>query len=155
MLRYYQVLYDKLIWFCQSCPLVNWLALHWALCPVNLKGLVNSPCTYEACPNMERKDLGCKPPNAHRPPSDIRTRNKWLLMRLLLEIAETIMRHWSSQVAYECLILIELLNGFYWFSGVKSVLVLLGCAGCEKESARTSCSYRIFTRNTFDRSICS
>lgn len=114
VLRKYRVFFttlDELIRLCQSCTLVNWLALHRALCPVNLKVLVNNLCCCEACPNMGWKDLSWKPSNAHKPPSDIRTWNKHVLMRLL-EIPGTIMRDWSRQEAYGCLVLIELSSVF-------------------------------------------
>lgn len=58
----------------------------------HLKGLVISPCIYEACPNMDREDLGWRPSNAHKPPFNISTWNKLVVMRPL-EIAGRIMSH--------------------------------------------------------------
>lgn len=114
VLRWFQVLYD--IRLTDSAPPVSSIgeligSLLSIVSAVNLKGLLNSPCTYEACLNMDWKDLGLKPSNAHKPPLNIRTWKKQVLMRPL-EIAETVMRHWSSQMTYGCLILIELLDIF-------------------------------------------
>lgn len=88
------------------------------------------------------------PSKAHKAPSDIRTWKKRFLMRVL-EIAGTILRHWSSQVAYGRLVLTELLDVLCWRC-VKSVFIL-----CRQFVYMKQFLFLFFDRNTFDMNICT
>lgn len=55
---------DEPIQLLQSCTSLNWLTLHGALCPFNLKGPLRGLGTHEACPYMEWKDSSFLDPHS-------------------------------------------------------------------------------------------